>query len=258
MKTRWATGFTIVELLIMIAVIGILAAITIVGYSAVQRSATERSIQSTLETASTEMQRFAAQNGGDYPTSLPSEVEIATSTTLTLVDSGDTNYYPSVSAVQNGVLFATICQDLIDEGVGDGVDQGGTTRDYISGCGNWNDDGMQITGWDTEQYDTPLSKETLFAYADTYDGGTSFHPNQAPTVKNFYYELIDRFERSGGSFAITSFWDFWATPSNGGVQQEPLPDPIPTPYFCIEGTSNTYSDILWHVTNSLRLEAGGC
>ena len=258
MKQRWAPGFTIVELLIIIVVIGILAAIVIVGYSTVQRSATERTIQSTLERVSAEMQRYAATNGGDYPTSLPNEVTIPNDTSITLVDSGDINYYSSVSPVQNGVLFATICQDLIDEGVGNAVDQGGTTRSYISGCGNWNDNRMQITGWDTEQYDTPVTKETLLTYADTYNEGTSFHPNQAPTVKNFYYQLVEQFERSGGRFPIESFWDFWATPSNGGVLQEPLPDPIPTPFYCVEGTSNRYDDILWHVTNSLRIEAGGC
>ena len=47
-KTTQHTGFTIVELLIVIVVIGILAAITIVAYNGIQNRANDTTIQSDL------------------------------------------------------------------------------------------------------------------------------------------------------------------------------------------------------------------
>lgn len=48
MKIKSTQGFTIVEILIVIIVIGILAAVTLVGYSAVVARANESSVQSDL------------------------------------------------------------------------------------------------------------------------------------------------------------------------------------------------------------------
>lgn len=52
MHTKKQTGFTIVELLIVIVVIGILAAITIVAFNGIQNRANNTTIQSDLATMS--------------------------------------------------------------------------------------------------------------------------------------------------------------------------------------------------------------
>jgi prepilin-type N-terminal cleavage/methylation domain-containing protein len=59
-------GFTIVELLIVIVVIGILAAIVIVSYQGVQGRANDVSVQSDLRTMS-ETLRIATVNSSQYP-----------------------------------------------------------------------------------------------------------------------------------------------------------------------------------------------
>lgn len=69
------TGFTIAELLIVIVVIAILAAVSIVAYRGIQDRATATALQSDLRNASTQLGIVKATDG-TYPTpSLPSEVK---------------------------------------------------------------------------------------------------------------------------------------------------------------------------------------
>lgn len=62
------TGFTIVELLVVIVVIAILASITIVSYNGIVRSAAETSMKSDLRNAATTLEIDRAANG-TYPPS---------------------------------------------------------------------------------------------------------------------------------------------------------------------------------------------
>jgi type II secretion system protein G len=59
-------GFTIVELLVVIVVIAILAAITIVAFNGVQNRANDAAIQSDLNTFAKKVELFKVDNG-DYP-----------------------------------------------------------------------------------------------------------------------------------------------------------------------------------------------
>ncbi len=60
-------GFTIVELLIVIVIIGILAAIVIIGYGAVVGNANDGSVKSDLQKIDDAMKQYALDNGGLYP-----------------------------------------------------------------------------------------------------------------------------------------------------------------------------------------------
>lgn len=74
MLTMWAkykqSGFTIVELLIVIVVIGILAAITIVAFNGVQDRANAAAVTSALQQAAKKVSIQAAINGGTNPVTL--------------------------------------------------------------------------------------------------------------------------------------------------------------------------------------------
>jgi prepilin-type N-terminal cleavage/methylation domain-containing protein len=63
-------GFTIVELLIVIVVIGILAAITIVAYNGIQSKAKAASLSSTLAQVSEKLALFQIDNADNYPATL--------------------------------------------------------------------------------------------------------------------------------------------------------------------------------------------
>lgn len=60
-------GFTIVELLIVIVVIGVLAAIVVVAYNGITRSARDSAVQTELKNFGKVVELYKAQNGS-YPT----------------------------------------------------------------------------------------------------------------------------------------------------------------------------------------------
>jgi type II secretion system protein G len=66
LKLKKSSGFTIVELLIVIVVIGILAAITIVAYNGVQQRARYSAMQSDISSLNKAIQLYYADNG-TYP-----------------------------------------------------------------------------------------------------------------------------------------------------------------------------------------------
>ena len=68
-KQTIATGFTIVELLIVIVVIGILATVTIVAYNGIQTRAVAAALSSDVTNAARQLKLFQIDNG-TYPTTI--------------------------------------------------------------------------------------------------------------------------------------------------------------------------------------------
>lgn len=91
-------GFTIVELLIVIVIIGILAAISIVSYVGISNRAIIASLQSDLSNASKQLELFRAVNGV-YPTSI--DCTIADSTTNKCIKSNSATFSYSVNNSTN-------------------------------------------------------------------------------------------------------------------------------------------------------------
>jgi type IV pilus assembly protein PilA len=64
---RNAKGFTLIELMIVVLIIGILAAIAIPNFVSMQARAKEGSVKSNMHTLQLAVEDFAVQNDGVYP-----------------------------------------------------------------------------------------------------------------------------------------------------------------------------------------------
>ena len=108
MVMKWAknkNGFTIVELLIVIVVIGILAAITIVAYNGISARARAANVQSATAQASKKISSYAVLNNDNYP--------------YTLADAGlvDANGVTYQYVVDNGATPKNYCIAATNEGI---------------------------------------------------------------------------------------------------------------------------------------------
>jgi len=276
MKTRWASAFTVVELLIVVTVIAILAAITVVGYNGIRLAAANSVAREQLRHIGQAMELERVETGS-FPDTIPDSVKSggasgdsdstgggnsgsggSTNVETIVKWSGVVTSYGALTDVQNGVLLAKTCQELISEGLGKGVDQGGKTQAYITGCGNWNHGSMQITGWDTKVWNTPVSGDQLLAYANAFTTSDTWNKAQIAVVKNFYTQLVQRQSTQGGMFPIKSFWDSWANSSNGGVLQQPLPsNPVTKETYCAEART-TQPVTVWHIGEDGVVREGEC
>lgn len=91
-QTKSRSAFTVVELMVIIAVIGILATISIVGWRGWQSSLAKNAVKSDLKQASTAMDNARNFNDAGYPTALPSSYKVSPGVTVTYV-SGDADEY---------------------------------------------------------------------------------------------------------------------------------------------------------------------
>lgn len=146
------------------------------------------------------MQCSRQQNSSTYPTALPTSIVSSPDITLTLKYSGNINHYDNLTAVQNGVLLAQICQDLITEDFGKGVNAGGITNAYLADCSNWNHDSMQINGWKPQKYTIPVTDAALLNYADNFTTNDNTNKIHETVVKTFYHQLVERLNSQGGTF----------------------------------------------------------
>jgi len=148
------TGFTIVELLIVIVVIGILAAITIVAYNGIQGRAVVASLQSDLTNGSQQVKLFQVDNS-NFPTTIDCTQPDSATNKCLKASSATTYQYlvsntspqtfclaatknsQSYSVRQNGLILAGNCPLLyLDASDMASYPGSGTTWTDLSGNGN--------------------------------------------------------------------------------------------------------------------------
>lgn len=155
MRQAYQRGFTIVELLIVIVIIGILAAITIVAYNGIQQRATIASLSSDLDNANKSLKLFQVDNS-TFPTTI--DCSIADSMVNKCVKSSNGTTYQYVASnvtkpqtfcmtanngsqnyniTQEGAPTTGICPIVnLDAAVASSYPGTGTTWTDLSGNGN--------------------------------------------------------------------------------------------------------------------------
>ncbi len=99
-------GFTVVELLIVIVVIGILATLTIISYSHVQAQAMNATVESNLDATTKALGLYYARHG-DYPHSTTGYDEMKQSLRLTTTQDNTLLYCVDTAAPDTYIIFAT-------------------------------------------------------------------------------------------------------------------------------------------------------
>ncbi len=128
--TKLRAGFTIVELVVVIAVIGILATITIVSYGAWHKSTLSAQVKSDLNGAASAMESARTFNN-TYPATLPSTITASNGVTLTL-SGGTTTYCVDGASTADATVVYYVDSTASDKGA-----QAGTcaTRPNLPGPG---------------------------------------------------------------------------------------------------------------------------
>ena len=101
-------GFTIIELLIVIVIIGILVAITAVSYNGITKSAKESALKSELKRISTSLELHKAKNG-TYPTSLATAIPPI---------ANPTNANITYAPLNNGTSYSLTATDTSNPSIG--------------------------------------------------------------------------------------------------------------------------------------------
>lgn len=189
MINQYRSGFTVVEILIVISVIGIIAGITVVGYRGVTKRAGDTKTASNLAKA----QDFIESkdlNSGLYPASLSGFTGDA-GVNLTYVPSADRKTYclSAVGTSSNAVSYKLVQEGKISEGTCvappfDGPDQG-TYTSYTCVPGAYAPDPRPYT---TISFDS--DSKTVYPYFNItvymYDAsGSTIASINAPNEPNY-------------------------------------------------------------------------
>lgn len=135
MQKQGQKGFTIVELLIVVVVIAILAAITIVSYNGITRQANESSAKSAVATAQKKLATWFIENGDSFPANI-AQAGLADSGSISYqytVDNSTTPKGYCVTVTANGVRYRLGKDFTYTSGTTETINEGNPTAGACPG-----------------------------------------------------------------------------------------------------------------------------
>ena len=233
-------GFTIVELLIVIVVIAVLAAITTVAFRSVRERAIDSSMRSDLSAVAKLMELDKAQSGADtYATSLPSGTKTSNGTIVQLTSVSDATtfcvnaYGPSNKTMsyhsRAGVKLYLCDGATIGSAVGGTVPNAPTNTNLVADFSAWTMSGAMTYSSSTGEITCGAGTGSAMSPLVRVDGAVNTR------IEYEFYPIAasPNFSPNGGVLTNSSYFasngttpaQSSSTPSytgNGNAQQGPL------------------------------------
>lgn len=236
------SGFTIVELLVVIVVIAILAAITIVSYNGITKGASEATLKADLQNGSKQIS-IVRINDGSYPSSLPSEVTGSGGNTFEYTSDGSTFCLTGYSSTPSVPLYHVSDKGVITQGACSG--HTGAAINYMQIVTNANcpssrtlaiDARDNRTYWVQKLADGKCWMLTNLAYAG---GGT-----------NTYSDVKTLTDGTGGSITYSARY---YVPTNANITTNPA-----TPSTSTDGTGQYGYFYNWCAAMGVQVGTSAC
>jgi len=120
MHARRINGFTLVEILIVVVILGILAAIVIPQFTSASETAKASSLQSQLQTIRSQLELYQVQHNGNYPVLATNWDQLTTETEVdgTAGDSSGNEFGPYLQKAPTNSFENTASVGTAGAGVG--------------------------------------------------------------------------------------------------------------------------------------------
>jgi uncharacterized delta-60 repeat protein/prepilin-type N-terminal cleavage/methylation domain-containing protein len=244
-------GFTIVELLVVIVIISVLAAITVIGYVGVSQRAAAATLQTDLKSAATQLEMYKAENDSYPPSGSAAINDLSKSDGTTYIydvsDDGSSYGLMAIQSSNTSVSYYTsseiggtvVAGHLPSYSFARSI--GGSGSESIMGSVKTSDDGYVITGW-TSSYGAGGSDMFIAKY--TAGGGMSWFKTWGGTGSDYGNSIV---QDSDGDFVVTGYTTSYGSGNNDMFIAK----------YTTDGTlswsktwGGTYSDIGSAITNT--------
>lgn len=230
-----AHGYTVIELIVVIVVLGILAAITMIGYASWQHSTADNATQNDVRHAISGLESYRNFKNSYPPNLAGTNFAASDGVALTLrTNAPSIGVYQDLSPDENAQLFLNSCNANI-------FDTPNNTACKAQGSGGGAKIHVKGTVGSNTIWPSPINESAIKLPC----GAACDSTTQA---------IIQQFKTQGGTFPIQV-----------SKNSTPLPEPTLQPNgsadrYCLEGRSANFTDIIYHVTSgaSSSVATGPC
>lgn len=225
-----SAGFTLVEMMVVVVLIGILAGITAVGYGGYRREVSDSAVRNDLTHATSSLEAYKNFNSNYPPNLAGANYAASRDSALVLYTNAPTvGVYQNLTPAQNTQLFLNVCNANFLQ-IGSTCTLTGTGLVLIT-------NGVSILG-------IPLGLNLILPTLLSQAQFSSLIGTLGSTYNNLGSTINSQFTGQGGLF-----------PLQIGNSPSALPTPTQVPNgpasrFCLQANSGTYPDVVYHTTDS--------